>query len=757
MALLKRNIWLIYYILLASTVLLLAVSSYKSWHDLEMTYRLRQSSLVEQWYGNLNSLLVQQETIMDVLGRRVASINDTVQMQKEFDRLMEMDPDLFAGFGLTWPNGEIAAVSSNLQDAKERRINLTQLEASRDSFLYSMMQNKMVIGRAYFLRENEALLPLRKAVRDDDGGLIAIMSGAFHMQTFAKIFNCDKSLPECAEVKVIRSRDRYLLLDTTTKSGEDFLSFPMEEREYQRFMSAIHLEEAETYADFSQTPVSYIRTANRDTEKMGMALYDDRYEYWLMLEVDRDRFLATVRNNLLLYLVAFIVANICMYILFRIISDAEERRHQELVYQANHDPLTGLPNRNNLHQLYERWKSPPDYPIAMQFIDMNNFKGVNDSFGHECGDRVLKEIARRIKNNIDENDLVFRLGGDEFVIISQFFNEKATMDSGRHLVATVTDTYLVEGRNFMLGASMGIALFPQNGRSLDQLLRAADISMYQAKRLRLPVCLFEDRMQDTYLRNIAIEHLLRSAVIKNEISMMYQPQVDNRGNFSGVECLVRWHNEAMGGMVPPDQFIPVAEQAGLMPDMGAFIIERSLADISVVQQELQCEFSVSINISVRQFLHEGFLSSLLLEVKRSGISHVLIMLEITESIFIEDMQQIIQIISAVHEKGIRISMDDFGTGYSSLSLLHKLPVDELKIDKTFVDHIIRDESARKMVQSIIAIGKNQDISLLAEGVENEEQAEMLRKFGCDAFQGYYYSRPLTIDGLRDYLQDKVVS
>ena len=755
MALFKRNIWLIYYILLGCTVLLLGGASVTQWQDMEDTYRLRQTNLIDQWYGNLNSLMLQQETIMDVLGQRVAAMDDPLKMTRQLDRLESMNPELFSGFGLTWPSGEIAAISSGLKEALV--LNLTQLNAARDSFLYSMTQDKMVLGRPYAPTSAGVVLPFRKAIRDNDGKLIAIMSGSFWLDTFRKTFTCDPGLPECADIKIIRSRDRYPLVDSSKSSSRDYYNYAMNESEYQRLLAALNWDAEQGYKPYAGKPYSYLRRDRNDNSLMGIAIYDERYEYWLVLEVEESRFLAEVRRNVLIYMSAFIVFNICLFLLFRMIHSTEEKRRQELLYQANHDTLTGLPNRNNLQQIYDRWREPPNHSLALQFIDMNNFKGVNDSFGHECGDRVLKEIARRIRKSLNEDDLVFRLGGDEFVVISPFVNEKTTLENGRHLIAEVTDTYSVDGRHFMLGASMGIARFPEDGRNLDQLLRSADISMYEAKRQRMPVCFFEDRMQDTYLRNIAIEHLLRTAVINNEIYMMYQPQVDSTGKFIGVECLVRWENETMGGRVPPDQFIPVAEQAGLMPELGTFILQRSLQEMAAIQNETALEFSVSVNISVRQFLHEGFLSSLLQEINRSGMKHVLIVLEITESIFIEDMQQIVELITAIHEKGIRISMDDFGTGYSSLSLLHKLPVDELKIDRSFVEQILDDINAQQMVQSIIAIGRNRSITLLAEGVESEEQAQMLRDYGCDSFQGYYFARPLLIDELRDYLQDKVLS
>jgi len=243
---------------------------------------------------------------------------------------------------------------------------------------------------------------------------------------------------------------------------------------------------------------------------------------------------------------------------------------------------------------------------------------------------------------------------------------------------------------------------------------------------------------------------LRGAVSQRELYMQYQPQVDRRGHLIGVEALLRWQSPEMG-FIPPDQFIAIAESSGLMPLLGEFVINRTLQEMRSLQDQLGQSFSVAINISVRQLMQANFVSLLAQQVTAGGFQPQQIVLEITENLFIEDMNNVSKVVIDLRNRGFNISLDDFGTGYSSLSVLQKLPIDELKVDKSFVDYIDRDEKARKMIKNIIAIGKNYGMSVLAEGVESEHQMRMLQNFGCDYFQGYWFARPLSAEDLRRYV------
>lgn len=322
------------------------------------------------------------------------------------------------------------------------------------------------------------------------------------------------------------------------------------------------------------------------------------------------------------------------------------------------------------------------------------------------------------------------------------------------IIESLSRPYEVNGISFTLGVSIGIAQYPEHGEDLDQLLRAADIAMYEAKKYRNSVCFFAKTMQEDYLRKVVMEQELRQGLEANELHMVYQPQVTQSGQVFGVEALVRWNNKRLG-FVPPDQFIAVAESAGLMPALGEFITLTALQEIKALQQTLDFELNLSINISLRQFMQPNFLQLIQDSLADTGMSSDHVTLEITETLFIEDLNYILPLLAQVHDMGLHISMDDFGTGFSSLSMLRTLPMDELKIDKSFVDTLCANEADQKLVQNIIAIGKNYGMTVLAEGVETEHQAEMLRHFGCDRFQGYLFARPLPIDELASFISSQL--
>lgn len=300
---------------------------------------------------------------------------------------------------------------------------------------------------------------------------------------------------------------------------------------------------------------------------------------------------------------------------------------------------------------------------------------------------------------------------------------------------------------FSPGCSIGVARYPEHGTTLDELLRAADVAMYEAKKERNTLRFFRTDLEEQYLYRVRIEQHLRGAETRGEIFLVYQPQVDQHGRMYGVEALVRWQSPVLGS-VPPDAFIPIAEHSGLITTLGYHIIDRALADIAGLQQQTGKTFSLSINVSARQLMENGFIDQLLERIDSSLLGFEQICIEVTENLLIEDIEQIHHVLTRAKDAGVRMSLDDFGTGYSSLSTLRSLPFHEVKIDKSFVDHVTDDKTALAMVQNIIAIGQNYGMTVLAEGVETEEQLQCLITCGCDHFQGYLFARPLTLDDLR---------
>lgn len=295
--------------------------------------------------------------------------------------------------------------------------------------------------------------------------------------------------------------------------------------------------------------------------------------------------------------------------------------------------------------------------------------------------------------------------------------------------------------------------YPSDASSIEELLSLADTAMYEAKKRKNSYCLFSEKMRHHNIIQTDIEHELRGAIEKNELWMVYQPQINADGSLCGVEALIRWENEKLG-FVGPDKFISVAEHTGLMKELGEFIISTSLRDIKVIQSLQAISFNLSINISVVQLMESDFLENFLEIVENEKFDKSFLTLEITESLSIEDLSEVLPLLHAIRKEGIKLSLDDFGTGYSSLSILKDLPINELKIDKSFIDNILYDEHEKDLVQTIINIGKNFKMKTLAEGVESLGQVEELKNGNCDIFQGYYYSKPLSKEQLINFLANR---
>ncbi len=332
-------------------------------------------------------------------------------------------------------------------------------------------------------------------------------------------------------------------------------------------------------------------------------------------------------------------------------------------------------------------------------------------------------------------------------------NEQELLAQAEKIMQEVSKPYIIGQFNFAIGASIGIAKYPEHGDTLDMLLRASDIAMYEAKKHKNSVRLFASTRQEGYLNRVTLEQTLRQALGKQELYMVYQPQMNHEGHMYGVEALVRWNSKELG-LVPPDKFIPVAEASGLMPKLGDFIMKRTLEEMKALQEEMGVPFQVSLSISIKQFKEASFLTKLTKEIEHIKLTNIVLCLEITESLFIEDIEYLLPLLEKIRSMGLYISMDDFGTGYSSLSILRKLPIDELKIDKSFVDTLIEDITAEKMVQNIISIGKNLELAILAEGVETKAQEAKLKTLGCDRFQGYLYAKPLSYEDLKAFVKEQ---
>lgn len=423
---------------------------------------------------------------------------------------------------------------------------------------------------------------------------------------------------------------------------------------------------------------------------------------------------------------------------------------------AHYDTLTLLPNRqlmsDRINHAVERARRQGQ-TLALMFIDLDQFKRINDSLGHGAGDRLLGIAAKRLLKCVRSSDTVARLGGDEFAILLEDVAEPADVERiAEKVLHELGVPIQLEGRDWFVGASIGISMFPKDGDNLGMLLKNADTAMYRAKNEgRNRLCFFDATMAEQAAKRLTLETTLRLALEKKDFMLQYQPQIDiGSGKIVGVEALLRWRRD--GELVPPAEFIPVAEEIGIIVPLGQWMIASACREILEVSRQLGYGLRLAVNISARELTSPSFIEDLRHIIERTGMPAHWLELEITESIAMQDIDQTATLLNAVSAMGVSIAIDDFGTGHSSLAYLKKLPVDYLKIDRTFVRDTPADIEDSAIVRTIITMSRTLGVRVIAEGVETEEQLDFLRKEGCDLAQGYYLSKPISIAVLREFLR-----
>lgn len=414
---------------------------------------------------------------------------------------------------------------------------------------------------------------------------------------------------------------------------------------------------------------------------------------------------------------------------------------------AYYDALTQLPNRflslDRLTQLIHEAERNNE-KTAILFLDLDDFKKINDTLGHEIGDKLLVESAHRLSQVVRSEDTVGRLGGDEFIVLLRGLTDNHNaLTVTENLLRVFRDPFKIDGRELMVTLSIGIAMYPDNGANASDLLRNADTAMYQAKALgRNTYSFFTSEMNTSMLRRLEIEEQMHGALERGEFEVYYQPQFDARYcQIIGAEALLRWHNPALGN-VGPDEFIPIAEHTGLIVPIGQFVVKESLAFLNEWQSLEQATYRMAINLSPRQFRDTELLNFVQKSLQDANISAESLELEITEGVLMIGQSYIDEALVSLHELGIKLSMDDFGTGYSSLSYLRQYAFDILKIDRSFINGITTNKADCDLVIATIAMAHSLGLKVVAEGVENKEQMLKLRELKCDYLQGYYFSKPV---------------
>lgn len=438
---------------------------------------------------------------------------------------------------------------------------------------------------------------------------------------------------------------------------------------------------------------------------------------------------------------------------------AVKRSQEQMEHLAHHDALTGLPNRllfndRLSHALNHAQRNR--LMLAVTFLDLDRFKNINDSLGHQVGDALLKQVAKVLVRSVRQEDTVARIGGDEFILLLENVHEvKDAMVAAEKLMLALNEPFTLEGQEIHVAASMGISLYPRDGVDASTLLRNADAAMYRAKEGGRNAYQFYTReLTQNAIERVVVENSLRRALDQDELTLFYQPQIDlHTGHIIGIEALVRWQHPELG-IVSPAKFIPVAEDCGLIHGIGDWVLRTACAQATRWLKKGLNFGHIAVNVAGRQLQRGGIVNTVRTALNESGLPFPMLELEVTENFIMREAEHAIHQLEALRELGVVLAIDDFGTGYSSLSYLKRLPINKLKIDQSFVRDIPEDPNDIAISNAVIALGHSLQMTVIAEGVETSEQVQFLKEAGCHEAQGYFYSMPLSSEKMEVFLAQR---
>lgn len=699
--------------------------------------------------------LIVQESRLRMIGEQLRQLGVDENPENGralIEQLARADTGI-KGFGLARADGQLVLMSGVA--AGTRLPDLALGESTRESFAAALHSRTLNVGRPYFIELlNDWVIPMRVAIPEPDGSVRWVMTAGLDLDGGNTLWARLQQPPKTG-LAVIRD-DGYLQYASVVDSPymnrdtlRKFYGVPLPPRLIQQFRAIVGSARKVARVTMPTLGGEFLVSVVHLPES-GLTVVAG-----ISMKLLHLRTLKALALPLLL-MFGYLLATWLAYGYAR----ARLRRHDgRLMHLAHYDPLTNLPNRtlvmDRLRQAIAM-SMRQNRGAALLFADLDNFKVINDTYGHRFGDRVIVRMGEIFGAAVRPGDTVARLGGDEFLIVlPDLIDDGDAKLVAERILARFRAAIEIDTQQIYTSVSIGIAVGPRDSDDPEELMRHADLALYDAKgRGRHCYSFFDARLNHAAQRRTAVEAQLRAALHnQQELSVHYQPIHDPgvAAGMRGVEALVRWHSAELG-QVSPEEFIKIAEEAGLIGDIGQFVMRRAIADVAALNADLGVQLRLSVNISAYEFREGRLLDTLSALLREAGMAAENLMLELTESVMIQDLARVKIQLASIRALGIGIAVDDFGTGYSSLSYLNRLPITTLKIDRSFVRDLCADVEDRALIRSIIALGHGLDMIVVAEGVETGEHVALLREMGCDLLQGYFYSRPVPIAELRAMLE-----
>ena len=719
-----------------------ALYAWNTWNHIHERSEAELRFLDRLLIQTTREIFTYHESMLHVLGERLQEAGALEQPERGralIDQMLRLNPAM-AGFGLARADGQLVLVSG--VPAGVSLPNLLQNPKSASGFRKALEHDGLVPGRTYYLPLLDSwVVPMRIAIRDADKQVSMVMTSGFDLNSPATAWNILR--PASGTRLGLLREDGYWQYAAPVAPEERTAV-------YEQPASAGDIRRIRGYHRQARAGTGFYIN-----DSLAVSSWLPRWRLYTLVTRGNAAIAAEYRQAMRLPIAIFILLIASGYAFYRISRHQQREYENRLIRQAQYDDLTGLPNRllmtDRLGQALEMARRKQQQ-VALAFLDLDLFKRINDSFGHMVGDELLRQFARRLNGILRAGDTVSRLGGDEFLLILPGISDTGTAEAViRKIHRLCQQPFLIENREIYSTCSIGLSLYPDDGATPADLLKAADTALYRAKEQgRNTHCFYSEEMNRQAQRQMQLESALRHALENEELYLLYQPQVDLASNrWCGCEALLRWRHPELGE-IPPLEFIPLAEQTGLIHEIGRFVLQQACADLAMIRRQWPYAFRMAVNVSAWQ-IHASGLPGQIEELLHT---HLLpgqaLELEITENSVVEHGEHL----ESLHALGLSIAIDDFGTGFCSLSYLQRFPIDTLKIDRAFVRNVALSRSEADLARAIVNLGQSLELHIVAEGIETAEQLAYLKRVGCQTGQGYYFSHPLPVETLFQRLRDQ---